>query len=230
MSWKRGFFVTGTDTGVGKTRVTVALLHWLAAQGVVAAGMKPVASGAAWQDGALRNADALALQAASGRGFPYELINPVVYEPPVAPHLAAEMAAQPIRLDPLLAAFSTLAAQVDCVLVEGVGGWMVPLNEEETTADLAVALRLPVIMVVAMRLGCLNHALLTAAAVERSGVALAGWVANVPDPDWDLLPQNLHALDYRLPVPRLGLLRHQPDSLPMFAPQDLDGDGLLRLL
>ena len=215
MSAPRGLFITGTDTEVGKTRVTVALIAALRARGLHVAAMKPVASGAERDAcGRLVNGDALALQSAIGGGLDYEQINPYVFEPPIAPHLAAEEAGVGISLGHLRAQAQALAAEADIVVVEGVGGWAVPLDEEHAVADLARALGWPVILVVGLRLGCLNHALLTAQAVEAGGSTLAGWVANTIDPAFDRMAGNLRTLTARLSAPLLGHLPFAPDAAP----------------
>jgi dethiobiotin synthetase len=199
-----GYFVTGTDTGVGKTLVSCALLHALARRGRRAIGMKPVASGCERVTDEWRNEDVESLIAASGVSAPRELINPYHFVPPIAPHIAAEQAGEAIALARIETAFATLMAGADTVIVEGVGGFYVPLNEREDTADLACRLALPVILVVGLRLGCLNHALLTAAAIRARGLTLAGWVANGIDPDMDNVEQNVAALDARIAAPRLA--------------------------
>lgn len=201
----RGWFVTGTDTGVGKTVVSAGLIRALAAAGVRASGMKPVASGSDRTPQGWRNADALALAAVSPPGTAYADINPYALPDAVAPELAAARAGIRIELAPILRAFGRLSAGA-AVVVEGVGGWRVPLNARETTADLAVRLDLPVVLVIGLRLGCINHALLTAEAVCRDGLALAGWIGNCIDPHYDGLDATLAALAARLPAPRLGVV------------------------
>ncbi len=199
--WPRGFFVTGTDTGVGKTRVAVAILHALAGAGARVAGMKPVASGCALVNGRLINDDARALQAASSVKLTADEVNPYAFAPAIAPHVAARRAGVVIDLSRLVAGFEQLAARADSVVVEGAGGWLVPIGEARTMADLAAALRLPVILVVGMRLGCINHALLTAEAIAASGQLLAGWVANDAQPPMEERAASLAALAERLRAP-----------------------------
>lgn len=204
------FFVTGTDTGVGKTLVAAALLHAARARGLRTAGVKPVAAGCAVRDGLLVNDDALALQAAATERLGYGEVNPVALAEAMAPHLAAERAGVQLQAAPLVAHCRALAAGgADLVLAEGAGGWLVPLNGRETLADVAAALGWPVILVVGMRLGCLNHALLTAAAVRASGLRLAAWVANSAGPPMPELAGNVAALEARLGAPRLGTLPWQ---------------------
>ena len=175
----RGWFVTGTDTGVGKTRVACALLHALRARHARCVGMKPVAAGV---DALGHNDDVLALRAASNVAVPAALDNPVLLGDAVAPHIAAARAGFTIDIDALVRAYAALATRADAVVVEGAGGFAVPLSSERTGADLAAALGLPVILVVGLRLGCLNHALLTRDAIAARGLRLAGWVCNRIDP------------------------------------------------
>lgn len=203
-----GFFVTGTDTGVGKTWVAVGLLTALAQRGLTTAAMKPVASGCAQTPAGLRNDDALQLAAAAGATRSYDLVNPYAFAPAVAPHIAAGTAGVHIDLDLIAARFQGLSRGVDLVIVEGVGGWQVPLNERETVADLAARLCLPVILVVGVRLGCLNHALLTFESIERTGVTCAGWVANTIEAQSERFAENIQALRARLPAPLLGVVPH----------------------
>lgn len=206
MSSARGWFVTGTDTGVGKTLVSLALMHRLQESGLRVAGMKPVASGCARLSQGLRNDDAVQLRAQSDVQLDYAVHNPYAFAPPVAPHIAARQAGITIDADVIVAAAARLSERADCLIVEGAGGWLVPLNDHETLAGLAVRLQLPVILVVAMRLGCLNHALLTARAVEHSGLSLAGWVANCLEPDMEAGQENINSLKSRLSAPLLGIL------------------------
>jgi dethiobiotin synthetase len=202
-------FITGTDTGVGKTLVSCALLHALAGQGLCAVGMKPVASGCRHEGGQLISEDVELLQAAGSLRLPLRQVNPYAFEPPLAPHIAAAQAGVEVSLSEIAAAFEALTAQADVVVVEGVGGFRVPLNASEDTADLAVLLGLPVILVVGLRLGCINHTLLTAEAIARRGLNLAGWVANRIDPTMAMQAENLAAITERLPAPCLGVMPHQ---------------------
>ncbi|MDG4554637.1 MAG: dethiobiotin synthase [Candidatus Competibacter sp.] len=199
---KQAFFVTGTDTGVGKTHVTCALLHATRRSGRTAIGMKPIAAGVE-DDG--HNEDVTRLMAASSITPPLDSVNPFLYEPFVAPHIAAHAVGRPIEIPVIQQAFERLQAMVEVVWVEGVGGFQVPLDERYDTADLARILALPVILVVGMRLGCLNHALLTAEAIARRGLTLAGWVANRIDPAMACFEANLDALHARLDAPLLGV-------------------------
>lgn len=197
------FFVTGTDTGVGKTHVTCALLHATRQRGWTAVGMKPVAAGIE-ADG--RNDDVVQLLAASSLAPPLEWVNPYLYAPPIAPHIAAQEAGWPIDMEVIRHAFERLRPLADVVWVEGAGGFRVPLDERRDTADLVQALALPVVLVVGMRLGCLNHALLTAEAIANRGLTLAGWVANRIDPAMARFEANLDTLQTRLSVPLLGVV------------------------
>ena len=205
------YFVTGTDTGVGKTLISCALLHAYAAQGKRVAGMKPVAAGCDEDD---LNDDVKQLRAASNILASLGQINPYSFLHPVAPHIAARNAGVRIDLGRILTSYRELASQSDVVIVEGVGGFRVPLNDAQDSADLAVLLGLPVILVVGMRLGCLNHALLTIRAINECGLICAGWVANVLDDEMPALTENIEALQQRITTPLLGLMPHQshPDA------------------
>jgi len=208
----RGCFVTGTDTGVGKTRVAGALCVALGRRGLRVAAMKPVAAGCVRTADGLRSDDALALVAAMNVAAPYADVNPFAFEPPIAPHLAAAAAGVPIRFEALDAAYARLAASADVVIVEGAGGWLVPLDARRSFADLAVHWRLDVVLVVGLRLGCLNHALLTAEAVQRRGLTLRGWVANAIERGFEPAAANVDALQRRLGVPCLGSLPYAPGA------------------
>ncbi len=202
----RALFVTGTDTGVGKTRISLGLMRALQECGLRVAGMKPVASGCRATRSGLRNADAVALQRQSSVAIPYEWVNPYHFAPPVAPHLAAADARVSIDLQTVRSAFDRVAGEVDWVVVEGIGGWLVPLGPELCVADVALALEATVVLVVRIRLGCLNHALLTWGDVERRGAEWGGWIANLPDPQCLRALENVAALETRLRGPRLALV------------------------
>ncbi|HEY0198381.1 MAG TPA: dethiobiotin synthase, partial [Rhodanobacter sp.] len=193
---------------VGKTHVSCALLHALRMAGRNACGMKPVASGCMETPQGLRNDDALALQAASSGSPPYELINPVAMRDPLSPHLAAAHDGVTISLPPLRRAFEQLLASHDCVVVEGVGGWLVPLAPGLLASEIARQWKLPVILVVGLRLGCLNHALLSARAIEADGCRLLGWIGNAIDPAMVALEENLATLRELFSAPCLGVLPH----------------------
>jgi dethiobiotin synthetase len=228
MTTARAHFVTGTDTGIGKTLVACALVHSLRERGLDAVGMKPVASGA-WRDeqGVLRNEDADALATVSGAGFPQALTSPYLFEAPMAPHVAARLEGRTIGSAVILDAFRSLSMRAQHVVVEGVGGFQVPLNEDFTTADLATMIAAPVIMVVGLKLGCINHALLTGESIRSRGLSLAGWVANaMPD---GMLEQDatIAALSCRLDAPLLGTLPRFLAADPQMAAAALDFGLLL---
>ena len=199
-----GFFITGTDTGVGKTLVACALLRAFAARGHKVVGMKPVAAGAELMNGVWINDDVEALIAASNVDAPRNQVNPYGFAPPIAPHIAASEAKKSIEIKLLAECYAALAECADIVVVEGAGGFLAPLNECATFADFACAIHVPVILVVGMRLGCLNHALLTAEAIRARGLTLAGWVANHIDPAMARADENVAALQQRLPAPMLA--------------------------
>src|SRR5690606_2436840 len=199
-------YVTGTDTGAGKTVASCALLHALRAAGRRAVGMKPVASGCEWIDGAWRNEDALALQAASEPRPAYADLNPYALPDPLAPELAARAAGTAVTLPPLLDAFGRLQPGADVVVVEGVGGWAAPLAGALDQADLVRALDAPVVLVVGLRLGCLNHARLSARAITADGCRLVGWIASEVDPEMACREENMALLAARLAAPCLGRL------------------------
>jgi len=213
----RGLFITGTDTGVGKTLVAASLLHALRRQGLTVAGMKPVASGAERTPAGLRNDDALALAAECSAHWPHEVINPYAFEPAIAPHIAAAEAGVIVDLAVLQRAYGELAAASDVVVVEGAGGFLVPIGPALSFADLPAALSLEVVLVVGLRLGCLNHAFLTAAAIAARGLTLAGWVGNQIDPQFARLDENLAALQQALPAPCWGVIPWQPQVEPSHA-------------
>jgi dethiobiotin synthetase len=207
---KQGYFVTGTDTGIGKTTVSCALLRAFAAQGHCVIGMKPVAAGCRREGDVLASEDVELLRTASSLNVAAELVNPYAFEPPIAPHIAAGQVGVEIDLARIHAAFKKLQTQADIVVVEGVGGFYVPLNARQDMADMAVMLGLPVILVVGMRLGCLSHALLTAEAVAHRGLALAGWVANFPQAtEVAVAHENIIALLARMGAPLLGIVGYQ---------------------
>ena len=211
---KLSLFVTGTDTGVGKTLASAGLLHALARHHVRVVGMKPVAAGTVQVNGEDLNEDVLALRAASNYRVPPELDNPVLLPDPVSPHIAAARAGTRIDIAHLVACQRRLAQLADAVVVEGAGGFHVPLSPTETGADLALALALPVVLVVGLRLGCLNHALLTAEAIRARGLTLAGWVANHVDPDMLAQEDNIEFLQQRLRAPLLASIPWQPGLDP----------------
>lgn len=201
----RGVFVTGTDTGVGKTLTCAALIHALRAAGAKPVPMKPIAAGAAEVEGRWVNEDTLVLMHAAGLGREAAAdVTPILLRDPMAPHVAAAREQRRIELAPIRAAFLRLCAEGDFVVAEGVGGFVVPLGDTLDSVDLARMLHLPVVLVVGMRLGCLNHALLTARAIEASGLPFAGWIANHVDPGMAVPDENVAALKARLGAPLLG--------------------------
>jgi len=200
----KAWFVTGTDTGVGKTIVSAALTRALVARGLRVAVMKPIASGADPTPEGPRNSDALTLMAAANVTAPYEVVNPYCFLPPVAPHIAAREAQVEIDLALLRSRFDSLASASDGVIVEGAGGWLAPISDTTSMADLAAALSVPVLLVVGLRLGCLNHALLTRESLAIRGTPFAGWIANAIDPNFDRAAGNLATLTARLGAPPLA--------------------------
>lgn len=213
----RKFFVAGTDTDCGKTFVSCTLLHAAAQKGHSTIGMKPVAAGATQTEQGLRNDDALRLQRAASVVLGYDQVNPVCLPAAVSPHLAAAQAGKRLQVQ-RISGFcqGVLMKRADLTLIEGAGGWRVPLSDREFMSDLARALNLPVILVVGMKLGCLNHALLTAEAIVRDGLTVAGWIATQRDPDMAMIAENLQTLHEALPFPCIG-------SIPFLAdPDDLD--------
>jgi len=223
---KRGYFITGTDTGVGKTFVSSLLLRSFVRQGLRSVGMKPVAAGCRNENGLLISEDVEQLLAAGNVDLPLAEINPYAFEPPVAPHIAAQQVGAEISFDPILEKYAALQAAADVVVVEGVGGFRVPLNDTQDTADLAVAFNLPVILVVGMRLGCLNHALLTMDAISNAGLNLAGWVANLVDPHMDAVEENIDSLIKRIPSQHIGTVPFFGDEMGL-TPDMLDVGKIL---
>ena len=222
-----GLFVTATDTGVGKTLISCAIILALRRTGLRVAGMKPVASGCEATAAGLVSDDAARLAGASGLAAPIDLVNPYRFLPAIAPHIAAAQAGVRVDLQRIETACCALARLADGVVVEGVGGVRVPLNEEEDVADLARRLDLPVVLVVGMRLGCLSHALLAAEALDRRDLPLCGWVANHVDPDMAVPDGNVEALVRRLPVPLLGRVPYLASANADAAADALDVPAIL---
>ena len=208
-----GVFVTGTDTEIGKTFCSRLLIAALQQRGLRVAGMKPVASGGEYRQGRLVNEDALQLQQQSGLPLTYELINTYVFEPPIAPHLAASQAGRRIEREPIRQAYTQLQQHSDQVIVEGVGGWRVPLSDSLSVSDLPGLLGLPVVLVVGLRLGCLNHAQLTIESIEQQNIPVVGWIANGIDSDFAAQQGNLQTLKSRLSAPCLGQIPNQHTPL-----------------
>jgi len=219
-------FVTGTDTEIGKTLVSSAILYKLAHNGVRACGMKPVAAGAELRDGQLHNDDADMLFKAGNVHLPASITTPYMLREPAAPHIAAALEGVTIESAPIIAAFAEIQAASDAVVVEGVGGFRVPFNETFDSADLAAQLNLPVILVVGMRLGCISHALLTVEAIVARGLVLAGWVANTADPDMRFEQENIDALAQRIPAPLLGRVPRLQTPTAAAAAEFIDLAGL----
>jgi dethiobiotin synthetase len=226
----KGAFVTGTDTDCGKTVVACGLVAALRSRGLRVGVMKPVSAGSEPTPDGLRNQDALDLMAESGLGLPYETVNPWVFAPAIAPHIAAAQAGTPIRFAPLFDAFARVSAAGDAVVVEGAGGWRVPLGPDGDMADLAAALGLPVLLVVGLRLGCLSHALLTAESIERRGCRLAGWIGNRVDPRMAVAEENVATLRERLPAPCLGVVPRLDHPNGAAVAAQLDAAGIACLI
>ncbi|GAW85966.1 dethiobiotin synthetase [Bathymodiolus platifrons methanotrophic gill symbiont] len=201
----QGYFVTGTDTGIGKTWSTIALMQYFKNQGKTVVGMKPVASGCERIDGQLKNEDALLLQQHASLALPYQDVNPYAFAMPVSPHIAAEQAGAEIVLKNIIDKYQKIEKLADVVLVEGVGGWLVPLNAHQDVADLARELDLPVILVVGMRLGCINQAKTTFAALQKSGVKCQGWIASCVEKDMLMLDENIQSLCLSINAPLLAV-------------------------
>ncbi len=221
------FFVTGSDTAVGKTLVSNALLKLANEQGCRTLGLKPVAAGCYLRDGMQVNEDAWDLMHSASLDMDYPAVNPVALREPMAPHIAARREHIRLQAEPLAEHCRQLLPLADFAVVEGAGGWLVPLNDNETMADLACMLNLPVILVVGLRLGCINHSLLTAAAVRASGLPLAGWVANHIDADMAVAAENVATLDERLDAPLLGEIPWLKNPGAVFALRHLSLDALL---
>jgi len=236
MSSALSLFVTGTDTEIGKTLVSCALLRGFARAGLSAAAMKPIAAGAYFnaQDGLWHNEDADLLDAAAGALLPPEMRTPYLLKAPAAPHIVAAQEGVTLKLGPIVDCHREAMRRADVVLVEGVGGFRVPLDDEQDTADLAVALALPVVLVVGLRLGCINHALLTADAIAARGLRLIGWVANLVDPAMHYVDQNIETLRLRLTreheAPLIGRVPHLTPPSPEHASKHLDIEALVRTL
>lgn len=203
----RHFFITGTDTDVGKTLVACGLLRAAALQGLRTLAIKPVAAGAELTEQGLRNEDAVMLMAAMTESLPYQQVNPVLLEPAIAPHIAAEQVGKRLTVSQLAGVCRGVMMQpADLILIEGAGGWRVPLNRHELLSGLAAELQAPIILVVGMKLGCINHALLTAEAIRADGLHLAGWVANQIDPGMSCFEENLSSLKAMLDAPCIGVV------------------------
>ena len=223
----KGFFITGTDTGIGKTAIALGMMAALQEKGLKVAAMKPVSAGGELTGEGLRNEDAVMLMRQSSVDLPYEVVNPYAFEPAIAPHIAAGQVGVEMQTEPLLADLNNIREQCDIVMVEGAGGWLVPFNKSETMADVAKSMDLQIILVVGMRLGCLNHALLTQDSIEQMGMKLAGWVANSITPDFPSSTENLHTLEKRLHAPLLGTIPYKKHPDPVYVSNHLDINKLL---
>jgi dethiobiotin synthetase len=210
---KSTWFITGTDTGIGKTWCTLALIQHFKNQGCRVAGMKPIATGCYHQQGHLRSRDAEMILTTSGLEVPYEWVNPYAFEPPIAPHLAAIQAGITIEVSSIVDKYQQLCNHADVIVIEGIGGWRVPINTQQTLTDLVFALDIPVILVVGLRLGCINHALLTAETIKSDGCTLAGWIANSIDPQFNTLG-SIATLKQRLMAPLLAQIPYLMDLDP----------------
>lgn len=205
----QAYFITGTDTEIGKTQATCALLARAAGQGLRAAALKPVAAGV---DAHGHNDDVLRLMAAANVLLPEQTVNPWLLQEPLSPHIAARRAGIEITTPPIIECFHAACEQTDLLLVEGVGGLYAPLSDTLTQPDLIRELDIPVILVIGLRLGCLNHALLTVAALAQEGCQLAGWVGNSIDPGFQAQDDNIDTLRKRIPAPCLGILPFDPEA------------------
>ncbi len=221
----KGFFITGTDTDAGKTWATIALMHYFKKKGLSVVAMKPVAAGCVWQDGQLKNADALLMLEHASLALDYKEINPYAFEMPVSPHIAAR--GNPVQLDVIEKAFCELEDKANVILVEGAGGWLAPLNMECDIADLVKILQIPVIMVVAIRLGCINHARLTFNAIQTTGVQCAGWLAMSVDPEMQMQDENIETIKNKISAPFLGALPYTKEMDFELLAASITGDSLI---
>ncbi|WP_455197981.1 dethiobiotin synthase [Kaarinaea lacus] len=202
-----GIFITGTDTGIGKTTIALGLMAALQKRGLKVAVMKPVSAGCVLTDEGLRNEDALLLMKQASVELPYEVVNPFAFEPPIAPHIAASEAGIHIDIEQIKENYSQIEKNSDVVIIEGAGGWLVPINESETMADVAIKLSANIVTVVGIRLGCLNHALLTSRSIVTSGLKHCGWIANHINDSTERASENVKALRQRINAPLLGEVR-----------------------
>lgn len=226
---RKTFFIAGTDTNVGKTLVAAGLLVAAKNYGLSTAALKPLAAGCEKTESGLRNADALLLQSVITQPLMYEQINPIALASAIAPHIAAQQEKRVLSADRIAGFCRGSLNQADLTLIEGAGGWRVPLNPQETLADVVKILRLPVILVVGVRLGCINHALLTVEAIRNDGLQLAGWVANCIDADMPVLQENIHSLAARIPAPCLGVVPWLDKAAPDVVASAFDAELLAQL-
>ncbi len=223
----KAFFITGTDTGVGKSLVATALLKLANEQGMATLGLKPVSAGCYLREGIQVNEDAWELMHASSLKKDYADINPVALREPMAPHIAAQRENVELEAASLIAKCQSQLAEAEFAVIEGAGGWLVPINSNESMADIATGIKAPVILVVGLRLGCINHALLSAAAIHSAGLQLAGWVANQVDPEMAVPEENVQTLLDRLDAPMLGRIPHMENPGTVFAAPHLSLYALL---
>ena len=225
---RQRWFITGTDTDIGKTAIAAGLLQLLGDQGLKTLGLKPIAAGCEVTAEGLRNSDALALQAAANTPLDYTQINPIALQPPIAPHIAAQEQGLAITVDKVAGyCRGALLQRTDIALIEGAGGWRVPLNLRESFAGLAVALECQVVLVVGVKLGCINHALLTAEAIARDGLQIVGWVANIIDPDGARIEENIATLKSLLPAPCWGVVPFLDEPSAAAVASQLDSQTIL---
>ena len=225
---KHAYFITGTDTEIGKTVVTLGFMQAFSDTGLQVAGMKPVASGSEQTESGLRNDDALQIQSLCSMALPYETVNPYAFAEPASPHIAAEKAGVAVQLEPLLKAFNNIVATgTEAIIVEGAGGWRVPISKGLQTFNLVRALDLPVILVVGLRLGCINHALLSAEAIQADGIELAGWVANAVQPEYANEEVTIGTIKQAIKAPLLGQIPYRPGIEPATVAQALNVKILL---
>lgn len=222
------FFVTGTDTDVGKTAVSCGLLYKLKQQGLSVVGLKPVAAGCDFIDGEYKNTDALQLMAVAQTSLKYEEVNPVALKNPIAPHIAAVEESVSISAKSLVEHCINASKEFGVALIEGAGGWLVPLNANETFADVASGLKANIILVVGIRLGCINHTLLTIDSIRQRGLPLAGWVANCIDPEAERIEDNINALSERIDAPCLGIVSNLSNTSPEAVAEYLSVSPLLK--
>ncbi len=218
----KGFFITGTDTDAGKTEMAAGIVYKLVEKGLKVAGMKPIASGCDETENGLRNSDAQKLIAVANTDLPYELINPYTFKDPIAPHIAAEQSGAQIDMARIVENYQKIALQADVVVVEGVGGWTVPIDANQRMDDLALALNLPVILVVGIRLGCINHTLLTYEAIKSKGLTVAGWIANYISPDDLCLQEQTQSIKDRISAPLIGEVSFSDEISAKYVAQHLE--------
>lgn len=225
---KRSFFVAGTDTDAGKTIAAAGLLAAANSKGLSSMGLKPIAAGCERTEDGLRNSDALMLQKAASIELPYEQVNPIAFEQAIAPHIAAQQEQRMLSADRISAMCrGTLMKPADFAIIEGAGGWRVPLSHRETMAHIPKQLNIPVILVVGVKLGCINHALLTAESIARDGLHLAGWIANSVDPDMACFEQNVATITSMLRAPLIATIPFLDDLSPENVASFIDIDVLL---